>query len=358
MATRILLIEDNLDVLETTEEILCLADFDVITAQNGKIGVELAKKHLPDLIICDVMMPELDGYGVLRILSKNTETCAIPFVFLTARADKTDVRKGMNLGADDYITKPFDETELLETIEIRLKKVNALKKEFSSDIEGFSDFISNAKSQGALSELPKNRKVKSFKKKDVIYHEFDHANYLYYINSGQVKCVKTDEYGKEFVNDIYTSGHFIGYMSLIAGNEYMESAVAMENTEVAIIPQQEFSSLIESNRDVMIQFIKLLAGNAIEREKRLLQLAYTPVRERVANNLLTLKAKNGGEGVTQFKVSRDDLASMVGTAKESLIRTLSEFKKDGILETEGQLITILDHSALKRVADGHEILKN
>ncbi len=358
MATRILLIEDNIDVLETTEEILMLADYEVFTAKNGKQGVEQAKKHIPDLIICDVMMPELDGYGVLRILSKNPETCAIPFVFLTAKADRTDVRKGMNLGADDYITKPFDESELLETIEARLKKTKALQKEYSSDINGFADFVSNASTQSALADLPNNKKEKTYKKKDVIFHEFDHANYLIYVKSGQVKCVKTDEYGKEFVNDIYTPGCFIGYMSLLAGTDYMESAIAMEDTEVAIIPQQDFISLIDSNRDVMIQFIKLLAGNVLEREKKLLQLAYTPVRERVANALLTLQQKMGGDAFTQIKVSRDDLASMVGTAKESLIRTLSEFKKDAIIETEGQLITITNQGLLNKISSGIDMIKN
>jgi DNA-binding response OmpR family regulator len=358
MPTRILLIEDNIDVLETTEEILSLADYEVFTAQNGKQGVEQAKKHQPDLIICDVMMPELDGYGVLRILSRNSSTCTIPFVFLTAKADRTDVRKGMNLGADDYITKPFDESELLETIEARLKKIKALQKDYSADIDGFSDFVSNATTQSALAELPNNRKLKKYKRKDVIFHEYDHANYLIYILSGQVKCVKTDEYGKEFVNDIYTAGNFIGYMSLLAGKEYMESAIAMENTEVAIIPQQDFLALIDSNRDVMIQFIKLLAGNVIEREEKLLQLAYSPVRERVATAILTLQQKLGGPDCIEIKVSRDDMASMVGTAKESLIRTLSEFKKDNIIQIEGQLILIKNQAHLNMIAEGNYHLKN
>lgn len=356
--TTILLIEDNLDVLETTEEILTLADYKVYTAQDGKQGVSLAKKHKPNLIICDVMMPELDGYGVLRILSKNPETSTIPFIFLTAKADRIDIRKGMNLGADDYVTKPFDETELLETIETRLNKIKILQNEFKSDIEGLSNFISVVSSQEALANLPKDRKVKKFKKKDIIFHEYDHANYLIYIKSGKIKCLKTDEYGKEYVNDIYTTGNFVGYMSLLAGEEYQESAIAMEATEVAIIPQQDFIDLVDTNRDVMMQFIKLLAGNVLEREKRLLQLAYTPVRERVACALLQLQSKFKSESSHQLKISRDDLASMVGTAKESLIRNLSEFKKDDIIETEGQLITIKSQQKLEQIANGNDLTKS
>jgi CheY-like chemotaxis protein len=110
---KILLIEDNADVRENTDEILSLAGYNVVTAPNGKNGVELAMQEKPDLIICDIMMPELDGYGVLHILSKKDETAGIPFIFLTAKTEKTDIRKGMNLGADDYLTKPFDETQAL-----------------------------------------------------------------------------------------------------------------------------------------------------------------------------------------------------------------------------------------------------
>src|SRR6267154_2749583 len=119
---KILLIEDNIDVRENTAEILSLANYKVFTTKNGKDGVELAQKEKPDLIICDIMMPVLDGYGVLHLLSKSETTSGIPFVFLTAKAERSDVRKGMDMGADDYLTKPFDESELLSSIESRLKR--------------------------------------------------------------------------------------------------------------------------------------------------------------------------------------------------------------------------------------------
>src|SRR6187200_2411089 len=129
---KILLIEDNLEVRENTEEILSLANYEVLTAPNGKVGVELAQKENPDLIICDIMMPELDGYGVLHILNKKAETAGIPFIFLTAKTEKTDIRKGMNLGADDYLTKPFDDTDLLNAIEARLHKSSMQHKLYDS----------------------------------------------------------------------------------------------------------------------------------------------------------------------------------------------------------------------------------
>src|SRR5690606_41128830 len=102
MKNKILIIEDNLDIREGTAEILELAGYDVLTAPNGKNGVDIAQSNLPDLIICDIMMPELDGYGVLYLLSKKAETASIPFIFLTAKAERVDIRKGMEMGADDY----------------------------------------------------------------------------------------------------------------------------------------------------------------------------------------------------------------------------------------------------------------
>ena len=107
----ILLIEDNLEIRENTAEILELANYKVTTAENGKIGVQSALQQKPDLIVCDVMMPELDGYGVLHLVNKNPDLIGIPFIFLTAKAERTDFRKGMEMGADDYITKPFDDLE-------------------------------------------------------------------------------------------------------------------------------------------------------------------------------------------------------------------------------------------------------
>ncbi|RYG47560.1 MAG: response regulator, partial [Chitinophagaceae bacterium] len=113
MKQHILLIEDNLEIRENTAEILELANYRVTTAENGKLGVEAALKEHPDLIICDVMMPVLDGYGVLHLLNKNAGLEGIPFIFLTAKSERSDLRKGMEMGADDYITKPFTDIELL-----------------------------------------------------------------------------------------------------------------------------------------------------------------------------------------------------------------------------------------------------
>src|SRR3569623_1713236 len=121
--TKILLVEDNNEIRENTCEILEMANYEVATAANGKEGYEVALRENPDLIICDIMMPVLDGYGLLHLISRNEDLKSIPFIFLTAKTERIDFRKGMEMGADDYITKPFTDIELLNAIESRLQKV-------------------------------------------------------------------------------------------------------------------------------------------------------------------------------------------------------------------------------------------
>ena len=262
----ILLIEDNKEMRENIAEILELANYRVITAPNGKLGVELAGKEIPDLILCDIMMPELDGYGVLYMLSKKPETAAIPFIFLTAKTEKTDIRKGMSMGADDYLTKPFEEMELLNAIEVRLKKSESFKKEFAKNVDGLNEFMNQAKGIEELNRLSFDRKMHQFKKKEMVYMEGDEPTSLVFISKGQIKTFKTNEQGKELITGLHREGEFIGYTDLIEGTEFRESAEVMENSEVCFIPKQYFFALIYSNRDVAARFIKMLSNNLNEVE--------------------------------------------------------------------------------------------
>lgn len=125
---KILVIEDENDVRLNILEILTSGGFDSFNADNGKTGIQLAKERSPDLIICDIKMPDFDGYTVLEALRQDPKTAMIPFIFLTAKADKADMRHGMNLGADDYLTKPFRRVELLDTIAARLKRHSAQRE--------------------------------------------------------------------------------------------------------------------------------------------------------------------------------------------------------------------------------------
>jgi CRP-like cAMP-binding protein/CheY-like chemotaxis protein len=348
----ILLIEDNQEVRENTAEILGLANYSVLTAENGKVGVELAKKERPDLIICDIMMPELDGYGVLHMLAKNPETAGIPFIFLTAKSEKEDFRKGMNLGADDYLTKPFDDLSLLDAIEVRLKKNEIMKSEFQKGIEGLDDFMKQAKGLEELNTLlTDERKIHNYTKKHTIFSEGGYPNYLYFIVKGKVKTFKTNSLGNEFITGLYNEGEYFGYNDLLEENNYKETAVALENSEICLIQKQDFFTLLYNNRDVANKFIKMLSNNIIEREERLLKLAYNSVRKRVAEALLMLQKKYQKEGQNNFSmaISRDDLSGLVGASKETVIRTLTDFKEEKLIDIKGSNITIANYEKLSKM---------
>ncbi|MEO9804899.1 MAG: response regulator [Reichenbachiella sp.] len=343
----ILLIEDTLEVRENTSEILELAGYQVLAVENGKEGVELAQKEKPDLIVCDIMMPELDGYGVLHILSKNHETSHIPFVFLTAKAEKADFRKGMSLGADDYLTKPFEESELLDAVDIRIKKSEIVKKDYAPDMSGLSQFIFEVKDLEELQGLSEDRKVRKYKRKSTIYWEKDYANSLIFIISGKIKTYKTNHEGKQLITGMFGRGDFIGYQALLAGAEYTESAMAIEDVEICKIPKEDFFNLLYANRTVANKFIQILSNNLAEREEQLLHLAYNSVRQKVAEKLLEVNGQyNQAEVYEWFTIPREDLASMAGTAQESVIRTLSDFKDEALVEIEAGKIKILNADKL------------
>ena len=346
--TKIVLIEDNFEMRENIEEMLELADYKVLSAENGRVGLELVKKELPDLIICDIMMPELDGYGVLYYLSKIPETRAIPFIFLSAKTERTDFRKGMNLGADDYITKPFEEMELLEAIESRLKKRRRFEAIMGNDDKwrGFQDAVCDLT---GLDDLRDSAQIKSYGKREEVYFEGDSPKWLYYVQEGHVRSYKVTKDNKELVTGLFGAGEFFGYIDLLSQGSYNEFAVALEGAQLALIAKEDFEKLILSSKDVSINFIKLLAGDIVDKENELMSLAYNTVRKRVANALskLYVKYKEGLADRVEVTVTRDELASMVGTATESVIRILSEFKKDGYIKTKGSLITILDFDSLR-----------
>jgi len=349
--TKILLIEDNKEMRENTSEILELSNYSVISAENGKIGVEKAQKEKPDLIICDIMMPVLDGYGVLHLLSKNKDTANIPFIFLSAKAERSDFRKGMEMGADDYVTKPFDDIELLNAIESRLKKSELLKKEYEQSAEGFDTFIKEVKSIEPLKKLSEKRETDTYKKKQIIYNEGSIPKGIYFVKKGKVKTFKTNEMGKELINGLYNEGDFFGYLSLLEDRKYTDTAMTLEDSEISTVPKEDFFALVYRSPEVSRKFINILSNNIIEREEQLIKLAYNSVRKRVAEALITLynKYKKEKEDKFSIAISREDLANLVGTATETVIRTLSDFKDEKLIEISGSTISVLDPEKLQRM---------
>jgi CRP/FNR family transcriptional regulator, cyclic AMP receptor protein len=342
---KILLIEDNENIRENTAEILELANYKVFTAENGKTGVEAALEYHPDLIICDIMMPVLDGYGVLHLLQKNPSVQNTPFIFLTAKTERSEMRKGMELGADDYLTKPFEGTELLNAVESRLKKQDLVKQHFSADLNGVNELIKASSGKDIIQSFTSGRNINKYKKKQVIYSEGNRPSRLYYIQKGKVKTYKSNEDGKELVVGLYNEGDFLGYIALLEGTVYKEMAEAMEDTELGIIPKEDFEELMNVNPNIARKFIALLAKNVSEKEEQLLKMAYDSLRKKVADTLIALYKKYNNP----IDISRDNLASIAGTATESMIRTLGDFKTEKLIDIKDGAITIINAKKLENL---------
>ena len=346
----ILVIDDNPDIRENTGEILELAGYKVFLAENGKKGVEEALKAKPDLIVCDIMMPELDGYGVLHLIRKNPDTQNIPFIFLTAKIERSDFRKGMEMGADDFITKPFDDIELLNAVEVRLKKSDILGNTYGATPAGLNQFVTDLKDSGLVTHLTGQYETETYNKKHMLYQEGKRARYLYCVLSGKIKAFRKNDDGKEYITDLFSKGDFIGYSAIIEEKVYDDNAVVLETSDVLQIPKEDFLEMIYTDINVAAKFIRLITQNVKEKEERLLNLAYSSLRKRVATALLDIHNKFNASGSgSKIEISRDDIAHYVGTATESLIRTLSDFKAEKLIEIKESKITIPDTLRLKNM---------
>lgn len=334
----ILVIEDNQDVRENLIELLTLSGFEVEGAPNGKVGVKTALKILPDLILCDIMMPEIDGYGVLQILSKHPQTLKIPFIFLSAKTEHESIRKGMNLGADDYITKPFEEAGLITAIENRLKKHQAI-------ISG--DTVKSNKESDWFKKIFNSRSKRTVHPNEVIYCEGDSPTHVYYLSKGKVKLTKANDIGKESIVDLCTEGDFFGYWSVLQDCEQMETAEAIDISEVWCVPRENFSELLQSDIQLNHDFIKILSKNLLIKENKIIELSYDTVRKRVANALVSICDIYGINNYVKMKMPRDLIASMAGTSVETAIRMISEFKSDKMIAIKGSEIEILEYDKLK-----------
>ena len=341
---KILIIEDNDEVRENTAEILELSDYEVVTASNGKEGVSIALKEKPDLIVCDIMMPQLDGYGVLHLLSKHKETSTIPFIFRTAKSEKHDFRKGMELGADDYITKPFEGTELLNAIETRLKKTEQFKASVIADAKAVNDFINKAKESANLKLTSNERDVYDYKKKHVLYSEGQRPKVVYFVISGKIKIYKTSFDGKELITGINGPGDFFGYTAILEETNYRDNAQTLEDSRLMLIPREDFLELITNDTRIARQFISIITKNIIEKEENLLNLAYNSLRKKVAYglSLLVEKYKEPGKEKIVVDISRENLAQTIGVATESLIRTLADFKGEGLIDIQTGKVILLN----------------
>lgn len=343
--SKVLIIEDNDSIRENIIEILELSSYEVLSASNGKSGIELAITHNPDIILCDIMMPELDGYGVLHVLSQSSVTKTIPFIFLTSKAERSDLRKGMELGADDYLTKPFDDSELLRAIESRTKKKEAQQLYYGQTPENLNTIISNKKGLDELKSVMQERSCRKFKPHQHIHYEGDHVTGIYYIISGTVKTVKFTKDGRELITGIYKEGDYLDINVMLSANIYSDTAIAIEETVLSFLPIDQLDKLIFLHPEIGAKFINILTCNIREKELRLLQIAYMSVRKRIAEGIIKMAGQHNCDNA-MIKITRDDLAALSGTSPETVSRTLSDFKQEGLIKKSAGTLHILNFNKL------------
>lgn len=345
---KILLIEDDVTVRENTEELLGLSNYVVLTASNGKLGVEKAKNYAPDIIVCDIMMPELDGYGVLEELAKNTETANIPFIFLSAKTEHKDIRKGMDLGADDYLTKPFEEEDLLSAIESRLAKVAILSSQ--NKIRNSQPTNASLGNLDDLRALMGTYELLNYKAGELIYEAGKQSNSFYLIKRGVVKSHRVDSQGKELITELYREDDFFGNTSFNSIKAYQEFTTAIEDTQIYMVSKEQLHKILANNGRVTLELVEILSNSLSGIKEQLMDMAYGSVRKKTANTILLFAEKIRKFPLKSIRISRADLAGVAGMAPESLIRTLSDFKKEGLIEIEGRNIKLLNAEALKNIS--------
>ena len=348
---KVLYIEDDAVLRENTAELLELSGFNVITAPNGKIGIEKAKSELPDIILCDIMMLGIDGYGVLEALSKDKHTHLIPFIFLSAKTERHDIRKGMNLGADDYITKPFTEEELVSAINSRIAKIKILKEEQEKSISNDETReVDEIKNLDELKEyINDNGEEFNYNLGEYIYREGKNSNLIYLIKKGIVKCYKHDELGKELTTALFKEDDIFGYTSFTENLPYQETAMAINEVKVIGLSKAEFNTILATNHNLAFELIQQLSNDLFDAKEQLLQLAYSTVNKKTAATILKFAKKLNKNPEDPIRISRTDLASVAGIATETFIRTMSDFKREGLIEIEGRNIKVLNINKLELI---------
>ena len=348
---KLLIIEDHLEVRENLQELLELCNYIVLCAPNGETGIRLALSEQPDLILCDIMMPGLDGYEVLAYLAQQPETAAIPFIFLTAKADKGDIRRGMQLGADDYITKPFEEEELLKAIQVRLHKSHLLKQPFHRSPEGLQSFLFQARQEGGLPpDAHAAAGIRKFEPNQFIFREGETPQYLFFIASGAISVYRPDQPEPGRVRTTYEKGSFFGYKALIQGMPYLHRAETMEATEISLIPKNDFYALLLHNRTFSIRFIQLLANQVREQEKQLLKMVQELSKRKVAGIILELFP--GLEERSETDIPLDTIQSQARMANLNLNLALRYLDREKAIRLRQDYIQLLDTQKLRALVYG------
>lgn len=344
MNKKVLIIDDDSMMRENLADLLRFSNYDVVTAKNGKKGILKVLEELPDVILCDILMPKLDGFAVFDRLSLDERTNKIPFIFITSKTARSDWRKAMELGADDFLTKPFTESELLNAIKCRIKK----SKNTSAEENKFEEPIAKKGSlpfNEVVKELYK-RKPQHYKKGDMLFCEGNSSTHVFLIKKGSVKGFKSTEEGKELIIGLYQDKMFVGLVSTLGNFANTENAQVLEDSDIIKIDKKEVRAIIQNNPDFVFKLSELLAENIKASRDKLLHVAYDTVRGRTAQTLLLLSIN---DPLSKITLSRANLASIIGIAKETLIRTLKEFEKEGFINSGRDFVQVLKKEKLQHI---------
>lgn len=326
----ILIIENDLDLLGKYSDVLKNSGYEVTAAFNSEIGINLALSTLPSLILCNTVLSNIDGFGVLSILSKNPSTTKIPFVFLNALSTPDIVKKGIACGADDFVTKPFQGDQLVRSVEGRINKNNNHPHN-GTGLEKLFDLISQCK-------------IRHIKKKQTLYYESDHSQWLYLLIEGCIKTLKLTDDGRQMITGLYKANSFIGLDTLLLDDPWLESAEATQDSSLYLISKSAIIDLLNEHVGLNQHFIKILSANLREKKDQLVELAYESVRKRLTQVLVRLN-KNAVP-IDQIDICRDELAGLAGIATETVSRILTDFRERGLIERNGSQIHIMDLGGL------------
>lgn len=355
---RILVIEDNMELRENTVEILQLEGYEVLMADNGTTGAEIAFAEKPDLIFCDIMMPGMDGYTVLYLLGKNRNTMNIPFIFLTARTEKSDVQKGLGLGATNYLIKPFTDAELLSAVEFGLKKTTMVKFAPSCTGQQLEDFIKQAKFSFDIPLSAEGLVARKLSAREALFSENDEPDAVYFVIKGKIKSYLMNEQGNEIVTNMHGPGEFLGYNAILESTDHKDNAVAVEDAELLLLSKNDFLLLAYQERALSSQLVKFFAGNDINKEEKLVSLVYYSFRKKVVDSLLSIFEKIK-EGITKEQItgSLHVKTEYRETPDGYLSKILNDLKSDKLIDIEKERIIIKEEKQLKRLLEVEKAYK-
>jgi EAL domain-containing protein (putative c-di-GMP-specific phosphodiesterase class I) len=289
--TKILVIEDEEAVRENLLDLLEAEDFETIIAANGKIGLSLAISEVPDLILCDIMMPEIDGYGVLLALRQEPLTATIPFIFLSAKSAKSDFRQGMDMGADDYLTKPFTRTELLNAIMNKLEKHAALRKHLLAQSKSH---INNPRSHLLEINLRKLIQLEDFHQFEIHYQPIVNISSRRSFAAESLLRWRSPELGMvsptEFIPIAESTGLIIPIGKWVLTNVCQQIKVWRSKGIHSLTLSVNLSAIEFNQPDLIPQIIYLIGSNNLTSDSLEIELTESMIMDDVSGAITTMTA--------------------------------------------------------------------